>query len=489
MNEGEKMTEERKQELVNLLEEATTKENLKIRYKHGRGSIYGYEVFLSVDEYRRYLQERWASYSVEPTWFFFNVRPYIVGETTKSKLLGFLREELAPFINEENSVYFNSYAIEGSHADGFRLEVLRGGFRMLDECLNHILKIAIVCGVEEAVSVFERFSCTEGSHGYFQHVASLEGIRLEAEIPVFGGVRLVTVSGSSSGDPPSGLRRHMPSFLSFFERGEEYSARGKTLLIIDRPVFSICHKRSQERLNDSSRIDALPYQFNLDGEEFTDSEAMEPFVKLFCQALSLACNSAVQISGNGWLLAEEKFFHPGNGGVLLSRSRGLYRRPIEVGETEINEAKCLYKILDRNSDIREKLRIPIDRWIQSKVDRDPVDQMIDLGIAFEALYVTSNRKIGKQLRDHASWYLGKDKQHRDKLLTKFRQIYGRRSDAVHSGKLEKRPKFGEKEIPISDFIAKAQNLCRKSIKKILKDKQFPDWNSLILGGEDEQASS
>ena len=33
------------------------------------------------------------------------------------------------------------------------------------------------------------------------------------------------------------------------------------------------------------------------------------------------------------------------------------------------------------------MRIPIDRWIQSKAGRDPVDQMIDLGIALEALYV------------------------------------------------------------------------------------------------------
>ena len=299
----------------------------------------------------------------------------------------------------------------------------------------------------------------------FQHVASLEGIRLEAEIPVFGGVRLVTVSGSSSGNPPSGLRRHMPSFLSFFERGEEYSARGKTLLIIDRPVFSICHKRSQERLDDSSRIDALPYQFNLDGEEFTDSEAMEPFVKLFCQALSLACNSAVQISGNGWLLAEEKFFHPGNGGVLLSRSRGLYRRPIEVGETEINEAKCLYKILDRNSDIREKLRIPIDRWIQSKVDRDPVDQMIDLGIAFEALYVTSNCKIGKQLRDHASWYLGENEEHRKALVTEFKAIYKYRSKAVHEGKLDEEVEVQGECIPILEFIEKRSELMSKVNKE------------------------
>ena len=56
----------------------------------------------------------------------------------------------------------------------------------------------------------------------------------------------------------------------------------------------------------------------------------------------------------------------------------------------------------------------------------------------------------------------------------------------HTGKLpskKKKTPFTPDEI--DKFIEKAQNLCRKSIKKILKDKQFPDWNSLIIGGEAE----
>ena len=157
---------------------------------------------------------------------------------------------------------------------------------------------------------------------------------------------------------------------------------------------------------------------------------------------------------------------------------------------QINEAKCLYKILDRKSDIREKLRIPIDRWIQSKVGRDPVDQMIDLGIALEALCVPDGGgDLTYKFSIRAARHLGKNKEDRDKLLTKFKQIYNCRSSAVHSGQLEETVKFGKRRIPVSDFIEKAQDLCRKSIKKILEDGEFPDWDSLILGGEEEQASS
>ena len=87
---------------------------------------------------------------------------------------------------KETSVRFNSYIIEGNHADGFRLEGPHGGVLPLDVYLNHLLKIAIVCGVDEAVSLFETYSCAEGAQGYFQYVASLEGIRIEADIQFVG---------------------------------------------------------------------------------------------------------------------------------------------------------------------------------------------------------------------------------------------------------------------------------------------------------------
>lgn len=495
------MTEKRKQELKQLLEAATTKENLKIRYVHGQGKIYGYELSFPIDEYRDYLQGRWAIYSAEPLGFSPDVNPHIINQSIKSALQDFIRAELAPFI-EEDSVYFNSYAIEGSDADGFRLEGLRGGVLMLDVCLYHLLKIALVCGVDEAVSFFETYSSIEGSQGYFQSVAALEGIRLEADIKVRKGVRLIAVPHTSSGPVPAWLQRHMPSVVFFLNREPEYSARGKTLLVIDRPAFSIFHKPSQNMFDDELPIDELPYQFNLAGEKFTNGEAVRSFEKLFCQALSLACNSAVQISGDGWLLAEEKFFHPYNGGVSLSRSRGqfgdtTFGESTQVGETEINEAKYLYCILDRNPDIREKLQIPIDRWMKSKTPRNPIDKIIDLGIAFEALYLSDIGEpieLAFRLRLHAAWHLREDEQDRRDLMKEIQEIYNWRSAVVHNGKLPKKRISKNNTRPytadeVDEFIKNTQDLCRESIKKIIMDGQFPDWYSLILNGELEQASS
>ena len=225
----------------------------------------------------------------------------------------------------------------------------------------------------------------------------------------------------------------------------------------------------------------------------------DDFCEQFCQALSLACNFSSQIAFSWRFLAEDQLFNLSYGieGATLGTSNlafwpsDPFGIPIEAGEAEIEEAKCLYKkLVDLDSNDREKLQISIDRWIKSKTPEKPIDKIIDLGIAFEALYVPDGGgDITYKFSIRAARHLGKDKEDRKELLKKFGQIYGCRSKAVHSGKLEERPKFGEERIPISEFIEKAQNLCRKSIKKILKDKQFPDWNSLLLGGEDEQASS
>ena len=491
------MTEERKQELKQLLEEATRKENLKIQYEHAPGKIYGYELSFPIDEYRDYLQERWAIYSTEHFGFSSAVKPHIVNQSIKSALQDFIREELAPFI-EGDSTYSASYAIKGSDADGFRLEELRGGGLMLDICLYHLLKIAIVCGVDEAVSFFETYSRTEGSQGYFQSVAALEGIRLEADIQIRRGVRLITVPDTSSGPVPAWLLQHTPDFLFFLNRESDFSARGKTLLVIDRPAFSIFHKRSQDMFDDPPPIDELPYQFNLAGEKFTNSTAVRSFENLFCQALSLACNSAVQISGTGWLLPEEKFFHPHNGGVSLSRSPGPFEERANVGKNKIDEAKCLYRrLINLAASDKEKLQIPFDRWIQSRTRRNPLDKIIDLGIAFEALYLSNISEpieLAFRLRLHAAWHQGESEEDRKELMKDLREIYRWRSAVVHNGELPKKRTGRNTTRPyttdeVDKFIKDTQELCRQSIIKIIKDGQFPDWDSLILSGKLEQASS
>lgn len=242
------------------------------------------------------------------------------------------------------------------------------------------------------------------------------------------------------------------------------------------------YKPSEEPYQRGIRTDELPFHFELNDVKFPCNNAITSFRKSFCQVLSLVCNSSVQIAGSWQSLPEGELFHPLPGGGI-GRSSGPFGHPAKAGHSQIEGAKCLDEILKKlASNVKGKLQIAIDRWIKSKANKDPVDQMIDLGIAFESLYLPETKdELSFKLGVRAAWYLGKNKDDREKLLTEFKVLYRCRSAVVHGGRLKENVTIGEEYIPMSRFITRTQDLCRDSIMKILEDGKFPDWDNLILG--------
>ena len=289
----------------------------------------------------------------------------------------------------------------------------------------------------------------------YVYVILLNGIVLENEVEVFQGVRLVPF--------PSTLgkkRENIPRNVS-----EWYPAAGsiryflnKTQLIIDSSAAS---------------------DFNCD------------YIEQLCQALSLSCNSDIQVATTVPVRIDKKPFdmvpYVGPAETLIQHD--------PVKESDIEEAKRLYKLLDSlEPDVQRKLHIPINRWIKSHVlqsamedkmidlevppekiaeaptTRD-VDKMIDLGIAFESMYLSSVSKLSHHLSNRASKYLAENQDEQEELKKIFKEIYDCwRSKAVHNGRLPtENVKIGEKVYTPSDLIKQTQNLCRRSILKILED--------------------
>ena len=486
------MTDARKQELRQLLNKATARDNLKIRY--------GYDgpISISVDIYERYLQERWAYYGMDFLSFSSSTRfmPDVIDGATKSKLLDFITEELALFIEKDAIIDFfkesiptANYVIESDSAGGFHLHRHQSTRLHLSSLLGRILEVAIGRGIAEAVSVFDACSCPEGTYSTFQCVALLDGIKLITEVQIFEGVRLVPLPSSEISEE---LLQSLHGFSGLPYRELLAFFRNTTLLIIDRPGFSIFHKSSQKHQG-GYFVENLPSQVEGTDVRFPNSQAVNSFENVFCQVLSLVCNSAVQIVDKEWFWEEDKSFNPNDIRIGIGRHLKLYGTPTESGESEIEEARHLYQILKTslNSADEKRLQIAIDRWVRSWTNEDSVDSIIDLGIAFEVLYVPDSGRgeIRFKLAVRAAWHLGKDKEDRNKLLKQLKQIYDHRSKAVHSGQPDPPVKFGEDEVSISEFIARARDVCRKSIMKVLYDRRFPDWNSLILGSEEEQISN
>lgn len=451
------MTEDRKQELAQLLHEALV--NLEIRVDSA--NKYQLPPIINLNEYRRILQQYWIYHSIDFLSPVMRYELHIVNETTKSEFLEFIRTEFASFVHEDQ-IQSASFFIGGGPTSGYPL----------DDLLKQLLKIAIVFGVENAISDFDK--CTENTSGSFEYRAILGGIKVEQEIRVFEGMQLIPLPISTSELP-----RYLP--LEHQIPGRLIDFLGKTLFLIKASVSPIFSKPSPGVFREG-------FQVEVTGGKFPNFEN-DDFYEKFCQALSLACNSAVWIALQWRFLAKHELFNLDpltTSGVGWRTDVNLFRNFTVVGKVQIDEAKRLYRVLVKlDPNVREKLQIPIDRWIKSKAEWNPVDKIIDLGIAFEALYlsdISETTELSFRLRLRASWFLGKDKVHREKLMKDFSKIYEWRSKAVHAGKLPNKTKkipFTPEEV--TEFIEGAQDLCRESIIKIIEDGEFPDWNSLILG--------
>ena len=475
------MTEERKEELRQLLEEATAPENLETRHYYGFNGL-----SISPNEYKWHLQESWRSYSKNSLWIVNHFVLY-TSEDIKSKLLDFMREELDSFIHEDKILSATFYVCDGGDRHGTRLE----------DFLGRLLKIAIVQGIEEAVFNFEK--CTEETQGSFQTIVLLEGIKLEEKIQVFEGIHLI---------PLPSLVSEFPTYFGWnISAKTPHNFIRKTLLIIDYSIFPIFHKPSSlAKAPDEpdSYYVSLPgigspppngvpvewakqrarFKVEVDGGKFPDFKEAD-LTNNFCQALSLASNSAVQFSMGWKFIVPHELFYAGFS-HSTSFAQGPFGDSIQVSEAQVEEAKCLYeKLIDPNSNVGEKLQIPINRWIQSKTSQTPEDKIIDVAIAFESLYLSgidSKTELRFRFSLHAAWHLGENKEQRRALMKEFKSIYDWRSTVVHTGKLpnkaRKRP-FTPEEVDA--FITNAQDLCRDSIMKVLEEGKFPDWNNLILG--------
>lgn len=297
-------------------------------------------------------------------------------------------------------------------------------------------------------------------------VALLHGIVLQTEVEVFPGVRLVPF-------PPLKRGQEIPLYAAEWisVTGGLYFQR-KTQLLIDCSVVPHFNKEH------------------------------------FWQALCLACNSGVTAEG----FPLQRLLRVGKNPLSPVPYKGetLSSGPLDpVKVSALEEAKRLYELLEGLvCDVRRKLHIPITRWIKSHTNRSPidppidlevkpeniikplptmsmVDQMIDLGVTFEALYLSRSGNKSQRLQQRASSYLGKDKADRDTLeLEKvFKKIYDLRSMAVHEGKLPTNVEIGGACVPISEFIKQAQDLSRQSIIQIVEAGEFPNWKTLNVGHE------
>ena len=260
---------------------------------------------------------------------------------------------------------------------------------------------------------------------------------------------------------------------------------GRTLVRVEYEVSPIFHRPAETYTFRSGP--RQHFSIKLKGQEIPD-----PDLNKLRQALSVVARCRVQSVMNWPSLLDYEVFDLGNvwgigcggyGATILESGLG---ETVQLTASHMEAIKTLYVGLTQlPTETWQKLRIPIDRWAKSMAEEDPIDQIIDLGIALESLYVPdSQSEVSYRLAIHAAWHLGKNKVERRKLLKEFRQIYDARSKAVHTGKLT--GKKGKPSFDASSLVSRAQELCWQGITSVIEAGQIPDWSDLAMGEDLEQ---
>ena len=166
---------------------------------------------------------------------------------------------------------------------------------------------------------------------------------------------------------------------------------GHMLVMIDKSVSPVFSKP-----NHSSSNRPMPFEIMTESQECPDFDLAE-----FCQALALVCGAAVQPAVDWRYIDEGEIFNTNHS---MSRIRSYLQLnvhplwleqpiPVVASNGTVQEAKALYiKRSNLQPNMKAELSVPIDRWVKSKANGNGVDKAIDLGVAFESLYLRKNRR-------------------------------------------------------------------------------------------------
>ena len=420
---------------------------------------------LSSAEFRQLLQKCRSVYDPDLSRRLALFRPEILQVEVNDRVLEFVNRELESYVRN-GRIHSATYAIAGGLVSGSPVE----------DVLQNLLRCAIVDGPSKAAQAF--VDCTMSSSCSFYQFFLLTGVSIPAPVEVFDGITLLPLPKSLSELPP-----HLPFLRVEPDRLHAISLNdllGKTLVRVEYEVSPIFHRPAE-----SYTLESGPdqhFSVKLKGQEIPN-----PNLNALCQALAVAGRCSVE-SIMTWasLLDYEIFDLSTTWGIGASAYSSTMPRSglhgsVQLSPPQIDTITTLYRGLTQvPTETWERLRIPIDRWAKSMAEDNPLDQIIDLGIALESLYVPdSQTEVNFRFALHAAWHLGKNKKERQSLRDEFRQIYAARSDVVHTGRLRSprdKPSFDS-----SRFVSRAQELCWQGITSVIEAGEIPDWSDLIVG--------
>ncbi len=195
----------------------------------------------------------------------------------------------------------------------------------------------------------------------------------------------------------------------------------------------------------------------------------------FGAALSLAADHAISCNIAWSESKDAEAFDLISGGSMFSLQ--ARRRPVvNLTKEHLEVAMDLSRRQFNDWTMSRKVAIAVSRWVRSKGHGSLTDQLIDLRIALEALFVPdgSNQELRFRLALHGAWFLGSDFKDRKRIFGTLRDVYDLTSKAVHAGEVNLKASN-------QTLTEEGQSLCRAAILKRLDQTEEPDWEDTILG--------
>ena len=431
---------------------------------------------LTTSVYGNELRRHWY-YGMNPLY-----EPHVINPEIYSKILKFIRAELSDYINGDY-VYPACYVTGGL----FKPQ----GYTVLD-LIGQILRIAVGYGIEQSIHELNRV--IEDDCGTFQFMAILDGIFFETEVEIDKHIRILPVTLDNVERLHPGLNAITRSVPSLIPHERFKGIVGRSLLIIDADVYPMFCKSPGIKHDSENHYQFVEdnihpkFQIRVNNSMFPINEIgnMRIDYNNFCVSLSLACNSVAQISRQWVFLSLDQIFNLYLSGYNQIRGTTKFpnladRVPSKIKTYPIQEVKNIYDNLLQFSD-NSKLIVAVNRWQRSKVEYDLISKIVDLAISFESIYLSgSSGESSFRLAVYASRFLGKDKNEREEIYNKLRDMYDFRSKCVHTGEIPTKKLRKTKTEPkdFYNFIIEAQDLFFKSILKIIQDGKFPEWEDII----------
>jgi len=171
--------------------------------------------------------------------------------------------------------------------------------------------------------------------------------------------------------------------------------------------------------------------------------------------------------------------------VLLSKKRRVTSWSYEVDRPrtaipyvlDFKEVPRLRKIIRKIQGIdfskRKSLDLACRRFQRAYEERDAEDRLIDLMIAFEALFLKGEKGVpskGKLIAIACSTLLGKKEEKREEIKQTLVEAYSIRNCIVHGSEYPRMKPDDKGEVIVDtlpDLVSEVEDYLRESIKKLL----------------------